>query len=363
MSEIKKLEIPLAVYEYVLFYECAQKDWLPNTFSKKLSIKGDGNLLNLINWNSSYSYHPNDSGGNTLFGVTEGVWKNFVNSYPNKGYSSELNSMGKQGWLDVVGYFWDTYSNASRCANYACACLLFQIAWGGFAGAKNLINTLIQNADIKDYPFTTSGSNYKKIADATHAYTDPMVPFGYMRSAVLSHYYNISCPGNKNSVFRVGWLNRVALPFTPYGLYIATTFGGNNVGLQYSSTLPEWDVKVSEMAQNGKDGYVKIFDWGADPASIENLLASSYDYSPFTSYASNKSSTNSSGAYGGCGFIQQLGNYSNAPNANIVYQQVQGKEEVLNTLIGGSYTPNAVKKCEELITSDKKKNEKTKSEQ
>ena len=121
-----------------------------------------------------------------------------------------------------------------------------------------------------------------------------MVPFGYMRSAVLSHYYNISCPGNKNSVFRVGWLNRVALPFTPYGLYIATTFGGSNVGLQYSSTLPEWDVKVSEMAQSGKDGYVKIFDWGADPTSIENLLASSYDYSPFTSYASNNSSSNSS---------------------------------------------------------------------
>ena len=38
------------------------------------------------------------------------------------------------------------------------------------------------------------------------------------------------------------------------------------------------------------------------------------------------------------------------------------KEDVLNTLVGGSYTPENIKKCSELITSDKKKNVKTKSE-
>lgn len=69
-----------------------------------------------------------------------------------------------------------------------------------------------------------------------------------------------------------------------------------------------------------------------------------------------------SGSYGGCGGVYQLGNYSNAPDVQIVNQQAKNREEVLNTLLGGSYTPEQVKKCDELITSDKKKNVKIKSE-
>jgi lysozyme family protein len=37
----------------------------------------------MINWNSTYSYDPDDKGGKTLFGVTENTWKDFVKKYPD----------------------------------------------------------------------------------------------------------------------------------------------------------------------------------------------------------------------------------------------------------------------------------------
>ena len=86
----------------------------------------------------------------------------------------------------------------------------------------------------------------------------------------------------------------------------------------------------------------------------------SYDLSQ-SQFSGGGSGGSSSGAYGGCGGVSQLGNYSNAPDMQIVHQQTQSKEEVLNTLVGGSYTPDQVKKCAELITADKKKENKTKS--
>ena len=43
-------------------------------------------------------------------------------------------------------------------------------------------------------------------------------------------------------------------------------------------------------------------------------------------------------------------------------QQTKNREDVLNTLISNSYTPDQVKKCSELISADKKKEIKTKSE-
>ena len=88
----------------------------------------------------------------------------------------------------------------------------------------------------------------------------------------------------------------------------------------------------------------------------------SFDQSQYAGFSGSYSSGTSSGAYGGCGGVYQLGNYTNAPDAQIEYKQIQNKEDVLNTLMSGSYTPNEVKKCAELITADKKKNEKVQSE-
>ena len=365
MAEVTKLNPPLALYDYVLYFECAIKDWI--NYKLKLKIKGDGSLMDAINWKSTYSYDPDDKGGKTLFGVTEMAWQEFVKRYPNKGYSKDLNTMGKQGWLDQISWFWNNNSCAGECANYACAFVMFQMVWGGFSKSAqtNLLNTLKTNAEKKDYPFITDGTIYKRIADATHAFNDPMVAYDYMRKSLTSYYYNISTPDKTNKKYRVGWLNRAALPFTPYGLYIGTSVDGKSAGLRYESTLPDWDATIVRLIENNTKGYIKIFDWGADPSTIEKLTASvgTYDYSSFiNSNASSSSSSFLSGLYSGCGGVYQLGNYTNALNTQMTPQQTKNKEDVLNTLLGGSYTPNNVKKCAELITSDKKKNIKTKSE-
>jgi hypothetical protein len=322
--------------------------------------------MKAINWDSTYSYDPDDSGGKTLFGVTEVAWKTYVEKNPNKGYSMDLNTMGKNGWLDQISWYWNKNSYASASVNYACAFIMFQMAWGGFGvnNRKKLLNTLKQNADKKDYTFTTSEILYKQIADATHAYTDPMVAYNYMRNSLVSYYYNISTPNTTNKKYRVGWLNRAALPFTPYGLYIPVGVEGSNIGLKYESTLSEWDSKITQMVQNNTSGYVKIFNWGSEPEHIEKITNSTYDNSTNTGYTSSgmNSSSSSSGAYGGCGNIQQLGNFSNASNEKTINQQNQKREEVLKTLMKGSYTPKSVIKCIELLTSDKIKNAKEKSE-
>jgi hypothetical protein len=78
----------------------------------------------------------------------------------------------------------------------------------------------------------------------------------------------------------------------------------------------------------------------------------------------SKSSTNSSsGIYSGVNGVFKLGNYTNN-NSDIqtTQQKEKNRDIVLNTLINGSYIPNDIKKCTELLTTDKKNGIKTKSE-
>ena len=57
------------------------------------------------------------------------------------------------------------------------------------------------------------------------------------------------------------------------------------------------------------------------------------------------------------GNVQQLGNSSNSTNNNtLTQQQIKNRENLLNTLIKGSPTPNNIKRCSELISTCKKKN-------
>lgn len=349
------LTIPPALYDFVLYYECAAKDWKRG--SNKAAITGDGGLRDMINWDSTYSFDPDDAGGKTLFGVTESAWQSYVAAYPNKGYNRDLNTMGYNGWHDEIAWFWDTYSHAGKSAHYSCAFIMFQMSWGGFNtnALDRMLESLKTNADIADYPFVTSGSRYVKIADATHAYTNPMLAYDQMRRSLAQYYYNISTPDKTNRKFRNGWLTRSALSFTPYGLYIPTTVSYQTAGLKYESTLEEWEAAAKQLAENNTRGYVKIIDWGTTPEAIEQMASNSFDYTPYS--GSSSSGGSSSGSYGGLGGVYQLGDYSNAPDMQIVHRQAQSREEVLNTLVGGSYTPESVSKCVELITSDKKKNE------
>lgn len=75
----------------------------------------------------------------------------------------------------------------------------------------------------------------------------------------------------------------------------------------------------------------------------------------------NNKNGSSSGEYGGYGNMQQLGNYTNNPESQIS-QQLKKREEVLNTLIKGSYSSNIIITCSELISPEKIKNIKIKSE-
>jgi hypothetical protein len=160
------------------------------------------------------------------------------------------------------------------------------------------------------------------------------------------------------------WLNRSALSYTPYGLYVPTTIDVKSMGLQYSSTLDEWETTAIRLAQNNTGGYVKIVDWGIEPESLENISSNPYSYEDATkSYSNfNKSSRNiSSGSYGGCGNVSQLGSYTKTTGTNSnknkdVSAKTKNRENILNTLVNGSYTPNNIKKCNELTSSDKKKN-------
>lgn len=365
MAEIKTLEPIPALYDFVLYFECADKDWKKG--AKKTSIKGDGSLMDLINWDSTYSYDPDDAGGKTLFGVTESTWESFVKKYPNKGYNKDLNTMGKQGWMDQIEWFWKEKSSCGLCANYGCAFVMLQMVWLGFNldSQKKLLSKLKLNADIKDYPFITSGSLYKKIADATHAYTNTLTAYEYMRKANSAYLYNKSAPGSKNNKFRMGWLNRSALSYTPYGLYVPVRVDGKTEGLNISSTLDEWETTAIELVKSNKKGYVKIMDWGESPESIDTLNSSDNSYANSNLYSSNNSGSSSnnalSNAYSGCNSINQLGSYTNTPLAQMT-QQAKNRESVLNTLVNGSQSPSNIKTCAELITVEKKKGVKTKSE-
>ena len=91
MADDKKLAIPPAIYDYVLYYECAQKDWLD--YRKRSQVKGDGSLMDSIKWDVTFTIHPNDTGGATKFGIIATVWESFVKSNPSKGYNKDLNSV------------------------------------------------------------------------------------------------------------------------------------------------------------------------------------------------------------------------------------------------------------------------------
>ena len=361
MAETKELSVPDALYDYVLYYECARSDWAD--YSQKRQIKGDGSLVNAIDWTCSSTTVDGDSGGATKCGVTHFTWKNYVKNHPNEGYNEAINNMTQQGWFGVIADFWKK-SGAAYSANYACAFTLFQMRWGGFTQKRQemLLSTLKENATIKDYNFISSGTYYRKIADATHAYTDPMVAYDYIRRAKSTYMWDISTPDRTNSQFRVGWMTRNVVCFTPYGLYVNTGFTPKGEGLKYEHTVQDWENYVVKWIQENKPGYVKIFDWGASPESVASRLQNSTFYTPSDGSFSGTFSGSAGGTYGGMlGGVYKLGDYSKNQDMKVEPQQNQKREEVFKTLKGNSYLPDQIIECSEFITDDKKKGVKTKS--
>lgn len=365
-SEKTKLSVPPGFYDYLLYNECHWSNWPNNRRPSAENFDGNGKSVGLVNWDSGSYTLEGDSGGATKGGVTEYTWKGLLD-YPefSKYKHMNVNTISKEAWLEVVNHFW-RYSYACDCANHACACILCQTMWGGFSGLSRLLNELKKNSDIPDYPFM--GSGYKGVADATHAFTDPMKAYIIIRKVVLNYLISISDPNSanekhrNNNQFRVGWYNRYALAFAMQGLYIDVGLGGvrklNPAITENTGSADTVLDSVTNYYQNGGHGMKKIIDWGLTPEQIEEMIASG-EYDFIYEDSGSYSSQYSGGSYSGCSSISQLGNYSNAPDANVVHQQVQSKEEVLNTLMSGSYEASSVKKCDELITTDKKKHKKS----
>ena len=366
MAEIEKLPIPAALYDYLLFYECADKDWIGGSNKVRVQIDGTGNLMDLINWNSTCSYDPNDSGGNTMYGVTESTWKDIrtkVEKHTGKKYSKDLNKIDKNTWFDIVSYWWNKSSCAAYCANYACAFMLFQTAWGGFEIAPCL-KKLKEKADKKDYKFTTK-IGYYSIADATHAFTDPFVAYDIIRRCKADYLYKISNPNSeverhrKNYNFRCGWLTRSFVSFGDYGLFAINKVYSQLGKLDANSSIEDW-IKVrnswetNALNNGGKvDGFIKIFDWGITPESVEKITLSTYSGDSNPSGGTNTSGdSNPSGGTDQSGTVSQIDSYSDPQNSGKTTKDTIN--DLINTLINNSPIKNKIKKCSNLLTPDKK---------
>lgn len=369
MAEKKELPVPDALYDYILYYECHRDDWLDK--SAKSNIKGDGSLVDAIDWTRPGIIVKNDKGGRTKCGVTWKAWRSYVKSHPNEGYryseddDTIVNDMDKKGWIGVVeDSFWKP-CGGHLAAHHACGLMLFQAKWGGFTktAQKNLLNELIEKADKKDYKFKSYNSLYYSIADATNAYSDPLVAYDIIRRNKANYSWNISTyehENGRNVGFRIGWMRRILLGFTPYGLYV-DTITPKSEGMTYESTVEEWEKYVIDRMASGKPGHIKLLDWGASPESVASRLQNS-SYYPSGGSSSGTFSGPAGGTYGGMlGGVYKLGDYSKNPDMTVEPQQNQKREEVFKTLKGNSYLPDQIIECSEFITDDKKKGVKTKS--
>ena len=134
-------KIPASVYDYLLFYECASKDWLPGKSSQKINIakNSPGTLVDNINWSVGGTTVLGDRGGNTKCGITHSTWRDFYTKSAQKyglNCGPEVDNMNKIGWLSYIDSKWP------KAANIACELIYFQWCWGsGRCNSKNLLET------------------------------------------------------------------------------------------------------------------------------------------------------------------------------------------------------------------------------
>ena len=280
-----------SLYDYLLFYECAAKDWLPGKASQKLNIvqQSPGTLVNHINWSVTGTTVKGDSGGNTKCGITHGTWKSWYGKNAAKyglTCGANVDKMDKKGWVSFID------SNWVKCANDACSIVLFQGKWGGWTGVSAVLTALKQKADKPNYDYKTFGNIYEQIADATYAFKNPMDAFQIIRNAHQKYLYDISAPGKKNRKFRIGWMRREVATFQDDGLYVET--GGITKYVNENTSLQDWRAICNK--QKGKiSGYIKICSWDNMPTNPEAFA--DIDLSSYESDLSNPYSNGNFGVY------------------------------------------------------------------
>ena len=270
------LQIPTAIYDYLLYYECANKDWKNKNAKHQIGDKPAGFLIDSVNWFTTSSTHVGDSGGATKCGITHVTWKSFYNKYSKK-YGlicgPHIDKMDKKGWMSYIQNSWN--SGPGYAANVACAIVIFQCKWGGWSEVGDCLTKVRQNADIESYVFTDSGDNYKKLADATNAYSNPMKAYKIIRDEHIKYLYDISAPGKKNAQFRTGWMRREVPTFQNDGLYVEP--GLNEFRNTNNFTIEQWENLCLQLkGQHPK--YVKIYNWET-PLDDSSVSADTYDIS------------------------------------------------------------------------------------
>lgn len=289
------LPIPTAIYDYILYYECAEKDWADKSAKSYVGKKPAGFLINSINWGTTSTTVKGDSGGATKCGIIKTTWAEWY-SRNAKAYGltcgPDINKMDLKGWKSLISSWWA--EGPGLAANLACAVVLFQARWVGWGdktspGPNKTLQILKSSADKKDYQFKTKGGIYARLADATHAYSNPMNAYKILRENHIQYLYNVSAPGNSNNQFRVGWMRREVAPFQPDGLYVEP--GSKSYSSNSKFTINQWEQFFA--SKKGKGSYVMIYPWDT-PLQEEFVTADKepyYDQDGVKMFASNNNGT------------------------------------------------------------------------
>lgn len=363
-DEKGKIPIPSSFLDHILYYELDNTDWTHGGTNKMGVINGNFSADSYVKWTGTTAHTAKyDTGGATKWGITASTWAGYHKKHPES--TSNVNNITRKDWLDFVQYRWDDYSGACNAVNFVCACLIYQISWGGYRAegyGNPCLEELKQKADKKDYPFIAKGGIFKKLSDATNAFSNPLVPYKIIRASKLKYLYDlgVSSAGQKEN--RRGWFRRIIVGFADDGLYLDDGMYMKENGLTKESTIEQWEAVAKKLRESNQH-IKKILDYGASPESLAAIAnMTSYDTSAGAAAAGAAGAVSMAPRelYSGCAGIYNLGDYTNSPDMTIIPQQTQNREEVLNTLMSGSYTPDEVTKCAELITVDKKKNVKIK---
>ena len=318
-------KLPGSVYDYLLFYECASKDWLPGKNSQKINIakNSPGTLVDNINWSVGGTTVLGDRGGNTKCGITHSTWRDFYTKSSQKyglNCGPEVDNMNKIGWLSYIDSKWP------KAANIACELIYFQWCWGsGRCNSKNLVETLRERADKSGWSPKNGGSIGSQVLDATFGFNNPMDAYQIIRDYRIQFLWDISTSSSSNSKFRTGWLRRTIGSFQDDGLYLAEA--PQLYDIPYNTPISERKAICNQL--KGKGNYILLAKWDNMPTNPDTFAdVSTYD---------NGGSNILNGSSGGGLDVKYSSKFSSASNRDPHLSASKEVELKKGTLLGSEF--------------------------
>ena len=318
-------KIPASVYDYLLFYECASKDWLPGKSSQKINIakNSPGTLVDNINWSVGGTTVLGDRGGNTKCGITHSTWRDFYTKSSQKyglNCGPEVDNMNKIGWLSYIDSKWP------KAANIACELIYFQWCWGsGRCNSKNLLETLRERADKSGWSPKDGGSIGSQVLDATFGFNNPMDAYQIIRDYRIQFLWDISTSSSSNSKFRTGWLRRTIGSFQDDGLYLAEA--PQLYDIPYNTPISERKAICNQL--KGKGNYILLAKWDNMPTNPDTFAdVSTYD---------NGGSNILNGSSGGGLDVKYSSKFSSSSNRDPHLSASKEVELKKGTLLGSEF--------------------------